>query len=498
MKHLSSISTKKTDTSLRWLITIIVIVALSLILIVFASTNIEKLSTQQQLWDKYHVLITTSISFLGLAVMVNVYYAAKRTQAIEKNAITREKKLAISLENTKINQERLITEKFIGGIAQLGHDKVETRTGAIYFLEKIAQDFPQEHWTIMQILTAFVRENAPILPERKIQKPEDFMGLDFGRNRERVRRQQPGNYSLPFEYFQLRTDIQAALTVIGRRNFHQDRENQKLDLRNTDIRRVDLAGAKLKGVDLRGSDLSGADLREVDLSEANLDGAKLIASILYKANLFKASLRRVNLSRSNLNLANLSGSSLRSANLSGSSLRSANLQGANLYKANLQQATLKAANLSGAKLFLVNLQGAKLGKTNLRSAGLIAANLQGANLNGANLQGANLNAAKLQKTDIYFGNLSQASLTEADLQAANLVGANLAGATLETADLSHANMMGANLSNADLMDVKLMGTILTGVKNLDCEQINNALGDRHTRLPDYLEMPESWQESFNS
>ncbi|MEA5553959.1 pentapeptide repeat-containing protein [Anabaena cylindrica UHCC 0172] len=482
-------SAKKTDTTLNWFISIIVIVAMSLILIVFASTNIEKLSLQQRITDRNQALTTTAIVFLGLAVMLNAYYAAKRTQAMQKNAITAEKSLVIDIENTKLTQERLIAERFIGGIAQLGHDKVETRIGAIYALERIAQDFPQEHWTIMEILTAFIRENAAIQLERKQPKPEDFMAIDLGQQRERAR------YSIPLESFKLRTDIQAALTVIGRRNFQQDRENQKLDLRNTDIRRVDLAGAKLQGVDLRGSDLCGSDLREIDLSGADLDGVKLIGSILYEANLFKASLRGANLSRANLNLANLYGVNLRSANLSGASLRAANLQAANLYKANLQQATLKAANLSGAKLFLANLQGAKLGKTNLQLAGLTAANLQGANLNGANLQGANLNAAKLQQTDIYFANLSEASLMEADLQQANLMGANLCKAILDEADLSWANLMGANLAGAHLCDVKLTGAILTGAKNLELEQINMALGDRTTRLPDYIEIPESWRQS---
>jgi uncharacterized protein YjbI with pentapeptide repeats len=488
-------SAKKTDATLHWLLTIIVIVAVSLILIVFASTNIEKLSLQQRIANKNQALTTTAIVFLGLAVALNAYYAAKRNQVMERNAITAEKTLAIGIENTKLIQNRLIAERFIGSIAQLGHEKVETRIGAIYALERIAQDFPQEHWTIMEIITAFVRENAPVQPERKPQKPEDIMAIDFGKNRDRVRRQKSVDYSLSWESFKLRTDIQAALTVIGRRNFQQDRENQKLDLRNTDIRRVDLAGGKLQRVDLRGSDLCGADLREVDLSEADLDGAKLIGSILYEANLFKASLRGVNLNRANLNLANLYGVNLRSANLCGASLRSANLQAANLYKANLQQATLKAANLSGAKLFLANLQGAKLGKTNLSSAGLTAANLEGANLNGANLQGANLNAAKLQQTDIYFANLSEASLTEADLHNANLMGANLSLATLDEADLSWANLMGANLSGAHLCDVKLTGAILTGAKNLESEQIVMALGDWTTRLPDYIEAPASWLQS---
>lgn len=55
--------------------------------------------------------------------------------------------------------------------------------------------------------------------------------------------------------------------------------------------------------------------------------------------------------------------------------------------------------------------------------------------------------------------------------------------------------MGANFSEADLSDVKLEGTILTGGKNLELHQIVKALGDRTTRLPDYIEVPTDWRQS---
>ncbi|AFZ27853.1 putative low-complexity protein [Cylindrospermum stagnale PCC 7417] len=496
VKNISAMSLGKTYAPLSWLITITVILSIALTLIVFSVSNIEKLPIQQQLQYRNQALTTTAIIFLGLGVMANAYYAAKRVQAMQKNAIASERNLEIGLQNTKLSQDRLIAERFIGAIAQIGHEKVETRTGAIYALERVAQDFPQEHWTIMEILTAFVRENAPVSREGKPhQKQKDLAAIDLDKHRQRVSRQQQSDLNLQPELPKLRTDIQIALTVIGRRNFEKDRKDQKLDLRNTDIRQANLRGANLQRVDLRGSDLCGVDLRESDLREADLDGAKLTGSILFEANLFKASLRGANLSWANLNRANLCGANLRAANFFGASLRSASLQGANLYKANLQQATLKAASLAGAKLFLANLQGAKLGKANLHLAGLIGANLQGANLNGANLQGANLNAAKLQQTDIYFADLSEASLTEANLQGANLMGANLHRAILQEANLEGANLMGANLCGAILSDVKLTGTILTGVKNLDYQQIRMAFGDRTTRLPDYIEAPTHWRQS---
>ncbi|MBD2210107.1 pentapeptide repeat-containing protein [Nostoc linckia FACHB-104] len=487
-------SANKTGVILNWLIVITVIFALLLSLIIFVLSQIRELSVPQQIEYTIQALATTAIIFLGIGLIINAYYGAKRAQALQKSAIAAEKSVELGIQNAKLSQDRLIAERFMTAIAQLGHQKTETRTGAIYALERVAQEFPTEHWTIMEILTAFIRENAPI-GEGEQPREEDTAVLNYEQQkRESYRTQQfvPNHHD---ELPKIRTDIQVALTVIGRRNYLEDKVNQTLDLRNTDVRRADLLGANLERVDLRGANLSNADLRGANLANANLSSAKLSRSILYEANLFKANLRGANLSWVNLNRANLAGANLRGANLTGASLRAANLQGANLYKANLQQATLKVANLAGAKLFLANLQGAKLGKANLQLTGLIGANLHGANLNGANLCGANLNAAKLQQTEIFFANLSEASLAEADLYQANLIGANLAKAMLYEANLHGANLMGANFLDANLCDVNLEGAILTGAKNLELQQITMAVGDRTTRLPDYVEAPTHWRQS---
>lgn len=488
-------SADKTDKFWRWLIAITVIFLLSLTLIVFVSSYVEELTVDQRIQYRNHVLTSSSILFLGLAVLINAYYAAKRAEAMQKNAIAAEKSNEINIQNSQLSEDKLIVERFMGAITQLGHEKIETRTGAIYILERVAQDSPKEHWTIMEILTAFVRENAPIQIEQESQTSEYLQSI-YGR------KYKPGSRNIQTRQSQvgevlpkIRRDIQAALTVIGRRNSLLEGENQKLDLRNTDIRRADLLGANLARVDLRGSNLCGANLRGCCLSQSNLDKAKLTGAILYAANLEKANLNCTNLCWANMNQANLTGANLRAANLLGASLRAANLSGANLYKANLQQAILKVARLSGTKLFLANLQWAKLGKADLEFAGLIGANLNGANLNGANLCGANLNAAKLQQTELIFANLTGASFAEADLQKANLMGSNLHQVNLFQANLSGTNLMGSNLSDANLCDVKLEGAILTGAKNLELEQISMALGDSTTRLPDDLEAPGDWRKS---
>jgi uncharacterized protein YjbI with pentapeptide repeats len=479
-------SANQTDKVWRWVIATTVTFGCYATLILLVFSTPQELSIEQQLQSRNQGLTATAIAFLGLGVILNAYYTAKRVEAIQKSAIASQKNLEISLQNAQLSQDRLISERLMAAIAQLGHEKIATRTSAIYILERIAQDFPQEHWTVMEILTAFVRENADI---REAENTEEDSQVYLSKYKNNQRRTPPEIAP------KIRKDIQAALTVIGRRNSEQDDKRKKLDLRNTDLRRADLLGMDLQRADLRGSDLRGADLRNCNLSQANLENIQMAGCVLHEANLWKANLQGANLQGANLHRAVLYEANLREVNLVGANLRGANLEGANFYKANLQQASLKVANLTGAKLFLANLQGAKLGKANLYLCGLVGANLNGANLNGVNLCGANLNAAKLEQTEILFADFTQASLTQANFHKANLMGANLQRAILYETNLTHANLVGANLSEASFYDVKLEGAILTGAKNLASQQISMAIGDRTTKLPDNIEAPIHWQQS---
>ncbi len=457
-------SANKTDTLKNKLIAVAVVFTVSPMLFFLVSplrvrqslqrgeppqraTSRNRQLTELQKIESTQALTTTATFFLGLAVMLNAYYASKRTEAIQRHAIATEKSNEINIIHTQLLKEKLLSDRFMTAITQLGHENVATRTGAIYALEGVSRESTKEYWTVVEILTAFIRENAP------------------------------SKYDEDTESESIRTDIQAALTAIGRRDSRKDKENCKLDLRKIDIRHADLRGANLQHLDLRGANLSSADMRGADLAQANLDNCKLLGSILFEANLHKASLRAANLSAANLNLAWICGANLQAANLSGASLRGANLSGANLYKANLQFANLKVANLSKAKLFLANLQGAKLSKANLHNTGLIGANLYGANLNGANLLQANLNSAKLHCSEAYFANFTSASLCETDMCSANLTGSNLQKAILHETNLSAANLMGVNLRGANLFNVKWDGAILTGAKNLELQEMKVAMGE---------------------
>jgi uncharacterized protein YjbI with pentapeptide repeats len=247
--------------------------------------------------------------------------------------------------NFSQGENRLITERFTRSIEQLGNKEETIRIGGIYALERIANDSPRDGWTIMEVLSSFVRGKH----------------LD----------------GLPT----IRTDSQAALTVINRRQTELESTSQYLDLSLSNLTEANLVGAnldraKLSNAALIKADLRGASLNLANLSHANLNGANLTKVQLERANLIQADLSNTNLSSANLNEANLNKANLGDAIFDGAiltntSLGNTNLTGAILIGANLRGATLSKANLtkadlSGADLYQTNLCGANLNKTDMR------------------------------------------------------------------------------------------------------------------------------------
>ncbi|MBE9247129.1 pentapeptide repeat-containing protein [Microcystis aeruginosa LEGE 00239] len=287
----------------------------------------------------------------------------------------------------QLTQQRLITERFSKAVEQIGNTKEEVVIGGIYSLERIAKDSPKDQWTIMEVLTSYIRKNSPIPSNIEQLEPEE---------RQKALEKLP-SVSIP---------VQAALTVIGRRKVENDQAGDNLaettdsnkikilDLSRTNLREANLIGANLYGANLYGANLKGAKLILANLNGANLNGAELIGAELNGAELIGAELIGAELIGAELIGAYLNGANLIGANLYGANLYGANLNGAILYRANLKGANLKGANLYRANLNGANLNGAELIGAELNGAELIGANLIEANLKGANLNGANLNGAR--------------------------------------------------------------------------------------------------------
>ena len=67
---------------------------------------------------------------------------------------------AVSRQTLKLTVQGQVTERCTRAVEQLGSDKLDVRIGGIYALERIARDSARDHPTVMEVLTAFIREHS--------------------------------------------------------------------------------------------------------------------------------------------------------------------------------------------------------------------------------------------------------------------------------------------------------------------------------------------------
>ena len=270
-------------------------------------------------------------------------------------------------EQTRADQQRRLTESFSKAVEQLASDKIEARLGGIYTLERLAIEaiaqvralpwwrrlllrslggperlervavtvglrslpWPQRflvqllgrkrlpppdpisdlYWTVMETLTAFVRERAKWQPSLAAEGGADTSGHVWVSDAASPPSPPWEATSKAESYFggmeeairpsALATDIQAVMDVIGRRPAAgRERERQRrwhVDLRATDLRGAALGGAHLERAllaqaHLEGALLFGVHLEDANLTTAHLQGAKLLEVHLDRANLLRAHL----------------------------------------------------------------------------------------------------------------------------------------------------------------------------------------------------------------
>ena len=333
----------------------------------------------------------------GIVIAIGLYFTWRRIRSMEETT-------RIANMNARITEQGHITDRFSKAIEQLGDGNIAVRLGGIFALERIAKDSEDDHWTVMEVLSAFVRNYKPEGLEEMIKEKKESEATE----------EESPKKKLP----KAPADVQAAVTVIGRRDVEKDKDDA----------RIDLTGSYLVGVNLNSAHLEGAEL-----SEANLEGAELSE-----------------------------------ANLEGAELSEANLKGANLNEAHLERAFLVSTHLERAFLVSAHLEGANLSEAHLERAFLVSAHLEGAYLVSAHLEGALLNSAHLERAD-----LSKAHLEGAELSEANLKGAFLDEANLEHAFLVSAHLEGANLSVVNLKGAFLDEANLTDVKGINLDQLKS-------------------------
>jgi hypothetical protein len=237
--------------------------------------------------------ILATITIFGTLIVqsIRVWTSERQTRTVEQGHVTDRLTKAIEQLGAEKSVKRELPEmppfasfERRAPVVETTVPNLEVRLGAIYALERIARDSERDRVTVMEILCAYIRENARArdVPKSLLDEPvagEDGLSPDALRTKRTQRDKQLDAWR---EGGGPRVDIQAAATVIGSRTDPRVRreraEGFRLDLTATDLRFVKLPGARLERADLRGARLERADLRYAGFRKSNWAGASNRAS----------------------------------------------------------------------------------------------------------------------------------------------------------------------------------------------------------------------------
>jgi hypothetical protein len=194
-------------------------------------------------------------------------------------------------------REGQLTDRYAKAVEQLGANRsdepnIEVRLGGIYALARIAKDSSRDEGTIEEVLTAYIRQNAP--------------ASDRAACSSTVRP---------------RADLQAIIWILGEQSHASGKKRPAFNLRK----------ASLCGYSIENRDFSGSYFTRSDMRLADFRGSKLIGAWLEDVDFRNADLRKAELN---------------DAKLGGADLRDAHLQGANLTGAILEEADIRGADLT--------------------------------------------------------------------------------------------------------------------------------------------------------
>jgi hypothetical protein len=121
--------------------------------------------TPESRFDRENEARKTLAQIIGGVLVLAGLYSSLQTFSLQQHTL--------SLQQNTFDLQRAgqITDRFTKAIEKLGAVEtgpdgkpkinLEVRLGGIYALERIARDSPTDHWTIMEVLSTYVRENSP-------------------------------------------------------------------------------------------------------------------------------------------------------------------------------------------------------------------------------------------------------------------------------------------------------------------------------------------------
>jgi len=243
----------------------------------------------------------------------------------------------------RASREGQITDRFTRAAEQLGHAEVDVRVGGIFGLERLMRDSPTDQPAIVEVLCSFVRNRGRPRPIAT----SDEQGSD-------------DNYQCP-------ADVQAAVTVVGRRPAiaHDATPDFTLArLNGADLRGLNLAGGKFlltifAGADMEGVNLTGAMGDGADFSHALLDDAILDSTEFIRSHFEHAIGHGVRARGARLGVADFRHAHFENSDFSDSVLNATQLEGASFEAVDLRNANLTDAQVVNASFRDTDLRGTR-------------------------------------------------------------------------------------------------------------------------------------------
>lgn len=278
-----------------------------------------------------------------------------------------------------------LTDRYIRAIDQLGSDNTVVRLGAIYGLERIANESSQEHWAVVDVLTAYVRHLSPWTDEREPQTPNPS------------------------------SEITAILAVLARRNRSSETTGQSL---------------LLARADLRGYRLYESHFERANLSYAHLENAVAGSDTFdFVPNTFEMKDGMLEINRRRFDLA----LGQQAAHFERCQMTNTRLDNFVGMGCRFEHATMIGMSASGAMLSWSHFERANLGSANFTSASLDNSHFDSAFMHNVVLKDAHLDSASFEKANLFDTDLRGVVFKNCKLTGANLNKADLRGADLSTA-----------------------------------------------------------------
>lgn len=196
---------------------------------------------------------------LGIGIApLGLYLASNRTESLKVQ--------------TETEKEKAVTDAFAKSVELLGNQREAARQGGIYALGRLANDNPDLHPMIMDIVTSYIRQESRnrFFKEKNEREEKANKSIDKDKLIDELRSE-----PMPM-------DIEAAISVIRERKIEHDKKpgegEELLDLSNAYIFNADFSNTSLTRSNFSDSVLINCVFDKTDLSQSNFIASNLKGS----------------------------------------------------------------------------------------------------------------------------------------------------------------------------------------------------------------------------